>query len=233
MPLLLDLILVLVFALCVYTGLKRGFIRSVMGIAVVVISLIGALKLSPFLSSYLNRTVVGPGITEQVSDSIDSIMTGTIDLDRLFEEKPTAFTDILDSFGIDFEELHGYYRNELKAEGDASAKLSAYIADPIAKMISDAAAFAVLFILFSLVLTVIMLVISLIVRIPLLNELNKGLGLVLGILKGGLYAWGLSLIFCNLLPHLAVVYQGKIPATIIDQTVLVKLLGAVNLTSLF
>ena len=32
MSLLLDFILVLIFVLCVYTGVKRGFIRSVMSI---------------------------------------------------------------------------------------------------------------------------------------------------------------------------------------------------------
>ena len=44
MSLFLDFIIVLVFVLCIITGVRRGFIRSVMGIVIVVEAIIGSIK---------------------------------------------------------------------------------------------------------------------------------------------------------------------------------------------
>ncbi len=235
MSLLLDFILVLIFVLCVYTGVKRGFIRSVMSIAVVVLSILGAVKLTPSFSAYLNKNYIESGITEKVEKSIESIIAGvdSINLAKLFQEKPQAFTDILEKFDINFDELNEYYETQAKESGEAEKEVSSYIAKPISETVSNAIAFALLFIFLSILLTVVVLVIDLIVKIPILKGINKSLGMILGILKGGLYAWGLSLIFCNLLPHLAVIYEGKIPASIIDNTVIVRFLGALNISNLF
>jgi len=47
MSLLLDILVIAVFAFSLYTGIKKGFIRSIMGIVVAVVAVIGAVKLSP------------------------------------------------------------------------------------------------------------------------------------------------------------------------------------------
>ncbi len=235
MPLLLDLIVILAFVLSIYTGLKKGFVRSVMGIVIVAAAIILSVRFSPPLSEYLNQNYIEPVITDKVEASIEGIISGVenLDISTLFDEKPKAFTDILDNFGVDIDDLKAHYDSTIKDSEGAEEEVSEYIATPVSKSVSTAAAFGIIFITVSLVLTLVLLLVELIVQIPLLKELNKGLGLVLGIVKGLLYAWGLSLLFCNLFPHLSVIYEGKIPASVIDGTVIVKLLGAINITSLF
>jgi len=42
-------------------------------------------------------------------------------------------------------------------------------------------------------------------------------------------AWGLSTVFCALMPHLAVIYEGVVPASVIENTIVVKFLGSIDI----
>lgn len=114
MSLFLDFIIVLVFVLCIITGVRRGFIRSVMGIVIVVAAIIGSIKFTPKVAEYLNKNYITPGITSKVEKSIDSVVNGveSVDLKKLFSEKSKALTDILEKFGIEFDDARDYYEKE-------------------------------------------------------------------------------------------------------------------------
>lgn len=235
MSLFLDFIIVLVFALCIITGVKRGFIRSVMGIVIVVVALIGSIRFSPKVAEYLNKNYITPGITSRVEKSIDSVVSGVekVDLKKLFTEKSQALTDILEKFGIKFEDARDYYESEAENSDDPEKRVAEYIAKPLADTLSKAAAFALLFLVISAALGIILIIVDLLANIPIFKQINKSLGLVFGLIKGALYSWGLSLIFCSLLPQLSVIYDGKIPASVIENTVIVKLLGSFTVSGLF
>lgn len=235
MSLFLDFIIVLVFVLCIITGVKRGFIRSVMGIVIVVAALIGSIKFTPKVAEYLNKNYITPGITSKVEKSIDSVVSGveSVDLKKLFAEKSQVLTEILEKFGVEFDDARDYYEKEAEDSDDPEKKVAGFIAKPLADTVSKAAAFALLFIAISAALGIILIIVDLLANIPVLKEINKSLGLIFGLIKGALYSWGLSLIFCSLLPQLSVIYDGKIPASVIDNTVIVKLLGSFSISGLF
>ncbi len=235
MSLFLDFIIVLVFVLCIITGVKRGFIRSVMGIVIVVAAIIGSIKFTPKVAEYLNKNYITPGITSKVEKSIDSVVNGveSVDLKKLFSEKSQALTDILEKFGVEFDDARDYYEKEAEKSDDPEKKIAGFIAKPLADTVSKAAAFALLFIAISAVLGIILIIVDLLANIPILKEINKSLGLIFGLIKGALYSWGLSLIFCSLLPNLSVLCDGKIPASVIDNTIIVKLLGSFSISGLF
>ena len=233
MSLFLDFIIVLVFVLCIITGVRRGFIRSVMGIVIVVAAIIGSIKFTPKVAEYLNKNYITPGITSKVEKSIDSGVNGveSVDLKKLFSEKSKALTDILEKFGIEFDDARDYYEKEAEESDDPEKSISGFIAKPLAETVSKAAAFALLFLAISAVLGIILIIVDLLAKI--LKQINKSLGLVFGIIKGALYSWGLSLIFCSLLPNLSVLLDGKIPASVTDNTVIVKMLGSLSISGLF
>ncbi len=234
MSLLLDIIVIAAFALCLVTGIKRGFIRSIMGIVVMAVAIFGATKFSPPLAAYLNDTYIEKAVTNEVFEKLDEVIADvdSVDLSKLFEENPQVFSDILDTFGIDFEELKAYFENDLSGDNDSGEEVSGYIAEPLARMISNAAAFAVLFLGISLILSVAILILDLVVKLPILNGANKLLGGVFGGIMGLALAWGLSLVFCSLLPHLSIIYPDIFPASSIENTMLVKLLGSFDILAL-
>lgn len=232
MSLLLDFIVVAAFGFSLWRGLRRGFIRSVMGVIVVVLSLLGAAKLTPPLAAYLSDRYIDKAITAQVEDSLDDIVSENLNLDTLFDTAPQAFLNILDRFDADFDELKAYYEADASNDEDAEGSLSSYIAAPLSQTISRAAAFALLFIGLYLTLSLVALLINLVVRLPLLKTANRLLGAVLGALIGLCLAWGLSVAFCELLPELSKVYE-DVSANLIDHTILVKYLGGLDVMNLF
>ncbi len=234
MSLFLDLIVIFAFCFSIYTGVTKGFIKSIMGIVVVLAAIIGAVLFSPPIANRLNENVIGPAISGKVEEAINSVMSGvdSIDLSKLFEEQPEAFTEILDKFNIDFDSLNIYYSEKAEGSPDAEGDVSSYIAAPVSMTISKGVAFAILFVLISAVLSIVSMLINMLANLPILRKINKTLGFVLGFIKGLLYAWGLSVMFCNLLPHLAVIYEGQIPASVIDSTVIIKMLGQFSIASL-
>jgi len=233
MSLLLDILVIAVFAFSLYTGIKKGFIRSIMGIVVAVVAVIGAVKLSPPLANYLHDKYIGNVVTEQVGGYLDELIADveSIDLTKLFEDKPEAFTDILNTFGVDFDELKSYFEKDLSGNNDSEKAVSQYIAEPISQTLSRGTAFAILFFGIFLILTVVVLLIDLVVKLPILNGANKFLGAVLGAAMGLVTAWGLSMVFCALMPQLSVIYEGVVPISVIENTVVVKFLGSLDILS--
>lgn len=235
MSLFLDVVVIAVFSFSFYSGIKRGFVRSIMGIVVLLLAIWGSAKFSPPLADYLNDKYIESAVSAKIGDSLDELISGvdSFNIRNLFEEKPQAFIDILEQFGINYEELKTYYEKDLRQEENSEDEVSHYIAQPLSRSISNATAFAVLFIGVVLILSLLVVLLDLVVKLPILNTANKILGAVFGCMMGLAFSWGLSIIFTNLLPHLAVIYEGTIPASVIENTVVVKLLGSLDPFTLF
>ncbi len=277
MALFLDFFVIAVFGISLFVGIKRGFVRSIMGIAVALLALFGSIKLTPAFASYLKDRYIEKSLTSKVQESLGRLISGmeSIDLKKLFEEKPTVFTDILDRFGADFESVKAFFENrtdkeeqppadgeteagETKkpvdpAEGEdtvnptetvsdteaandaetAEEAVSRYIVASYAEKFSRVIAFILLFIGLVIVLTLLVMLLDLVMKLPVLNEANKILGAIFGAVMGIAYAWGYSLLFCYALPLLATMYEGSIPEAVIENTVIVKFLGSIDIFHLF
>ncbi len=234
MSFVLDLIVIAIFVSCVITGVKRGFVRSVMGIVIVVVAILGSSYLSRPLANYLHDAFIRDAVTDEVADSLGDLIDNvdSMDLSTLFEEKDQVFTDILERFGIDFEDLKRYFENDLQGNKESEAEVSEYIAKPLSETLSQAAAFGILFVGIALVLWCVLLLVNQIVKLPVLRGANKLLGAVFGCVTGIAFAWGISTVLCVLMPQLAVMYEETVPATVIDHTFLVKLLGNLDILKL-
>jgi hypothetical protein len=71
------------------------------------------------------------------------------------------------------------------------------------------------------------------VNVPKINKVDKLLGGVLGALSGIMLAWGISVAICELMPHMAVIFDGAISESVVDNSVIVKWLGAFDLFGIF
>lgn len=233
MPLLLDLIILIIFAVNIYGGWKNGLIRTVLHTCSTLISLILSYLFTPPFAEYLRTAFFDDTIKNQVSSALNALMKAgneTIDIHKLFEDAPAAFRELLSGFGIELDVLEEQFANAIATGSNTLQQdVVEYIATPITNMISTALAFLILFAVCVLGLHIASFCLDTIARLPVLRQINKTLGIALGVLTGFLMAWGVSAVFAELMPALAKLYPEVISETLIEDTILVKILAGLGL----
>ena len=222
MSLLIDVIVIAAFAGCLIKGIKKGFIKSIIGIVIVIAAIFGSIHFSPALASSMNDKFVRVSVISVAKDSIPKV-----DTDTLVNDMPSAFKKVLDRFGTSPEDIRAMFENSDPNETEEAKRerIAEKMGAPLSKAISKALAFLIVFALIYVILLVASVIICAIVKLPVLKAADKLLGAVLGGISGLALAWGISIAICALLPHLSVLYRGIIPETVIDNSIVVNFLG--------
>ncbi len=222
MSLLIDVIVIAAFAVCFIRGIKKGFIKSIIGIVIVIAAIFGSVQFSPALAKKMNDKFIHKSVVSVAKDAIPRVDTET-----LVNEMPSAFKKVLDRFGTKPEDIKELFENSdpNETEEQKRDRIAEKMGAPLAKAISKALAFLIVFALLYVVLLIASLIICALVKLPILKAADKLLGALLGGASGLLLAWGISLAICALLPHLSVLYEGVIPETVIENSIVVKFLG--------
>ena len=222
MSLLIDVIVIAAFAACFIRGIKKGFVKSIIGIAIVIAAIIGSVNLSPALAAKMNDKFVEKSVVSVAKDAIPRVDTET-----LVNDMPSAFKKVLDRFGTDPEEIKALFESsdEDETEEQKRMRIAEKMGKPLSKAISKALSFLIVFAIIYVVLLIASVIICAVVKLPILKAADKLLGAILGGASGILLAWGISIAICALLPHLSVLYDGVVPETVIDNSIVVRFLG--------
>ncbi len=222
MSLLIDVIVIAAFAVCFIRGIKKGFIKSIIGIVIVIAAIFGSIQFSPALAEKMNDKFIHKSVVSVAKDAIPPV-----DTDKLLNETPSAFKKVLDRFGTKPEDVKALFENSdpNETEEQKRDKIAEKMGGPLAEAISKALSFLIVFVLLYVVLFIVSLIICALVKLPILKAADKLLGALLGGASGLLLAWGISLAICALLPHLSVLYEGVVPETVIENSIVVKFLG--------
>lgn len=232
MSLVLDLLILILFAANVYAGWKNGFIRTVLRTCSTLISLIVSYLFSPMLSDFLCEKFLNETVTKRVGEGLHRLMTSgneAIDIHKLFEDTPQAFIDLLNGFGIELQELQTKFADAIQAGSETLLEdVTAYIAEPIVHMISVAVAFLILFVVCNLALHLACFFLDTVCHLPMLKQMNELLGLLLGVLTGLLMAWGISTVLAELMPALSRLYPNVVSESVIENTFFVRLFAEIR-----
>lgn len=178
---------IVILAICVFTVIrayKKGLVKSVMGFARGLVSLIAAYAFTPTLAEFIYDKFLLGGISGGISESIASLSKvgeGVFDLDAMFAEMPETLSRIIGRYGTDSDAL-GKLCDGLSGVGDdAVSRVSEFIASPVANGLSVAIAFILLIAVFNFALGVLTFIVDAIFHLPVLNGANKLLGLGFGI----------------------------------------------------
>ena len=224
-PLLIDVALVLLFALSLWIGWRRGFVASLAGLLSLLIALVGA--------NLLARTLA-PAVGEWIAPSVE---TNLVEQYNLPQTGPTAspsegaasaenpdsdsesgLAGILERVGL------GSIVSSITGAGQDAADVGSGLAKTAARFIGEHIAFWVLFFLFVILLRILLgIVIRLLDRVmqlPVLRLFNRTGGLLLGFVHGALI---LLLAAC-----LIQLFSLRLPAHTIEQTYLLRFLLQAN-----
>ena len=187
LSLILDIILIAVFAAFVFVAVKKGFIRTLLELVAVVAALVLAYQLSPVASQAVFDGMLEKNITSsietQISDNFDTT-TAAKKAETALEAIPDFAVSLASSAGVDI----GSIKNNISAENLSAENVAKELVEKIAEPIITGALTIIFFILFTCVLIIILRIVAAkiakLFKVPLVGTVDKLLGAVLGICRG-------------------------------------------------
>lgn len=191
---ILDLIVILIIVFTLGRAIKTGFITTLFDAGKLIASIILAAIFKNKVSEYIMTTNIFANarnnVTKAITDTISGVgeNIGTQEMLAAFEENNPAIVKLITSFGGSMEELSARLRESAAESSDNIANLAAeYIIEPAASICSAVISFAMIFIVAFLLLCIVQKLLNLIFELPLLKQINKVAGALLGIICAFLY----------------------------------------------
>ncbi len=225
MNFLLDLILLVIVTTTLVRCTARGFVRSVVHLASMVVAFIAAWGFTPQLADWLEAEVFSDRVAELVTDTIRSLAAPVgehFDLSRLFADMPADFAALLTRYDADADALAATFGRMNDVGAAAADEMARTIAEPVVRGLANVSAFVLIFIAAMLVCWLAGLLLELIVKLPVLRTANRFFGFLLGLVCAAALGWLYAEAAESLMGYLHTVEPTAFDADIIEQTLLVK-----------
>lgn len=185
----LTIVIILLFSVCFYAGMKRGFVKTVFSIVFLAAGLLLSAVISPYVSNYLHSN-------DSVYTSVYQAVKKNVKLDGHIE------TLKQENSIIDELPLPETLREKVKENNNAEVykalgvkNFKKYVYKYITNMIINGISYVGVYILVTICLYVLSVTLDIISKLPVLNEINHLAGGAVGLLQGLLIFW----IFCAVL----------------------------------
>lgn len=179
----LDIVFSAAFVLCIFTGYKRGFVKSLTDLVSNLIAVLAAriisVRLAPGIFSEYFKDSIAATIREKIAPVGDSVA----------QQAQEALGVIPDGFlsvaGIDKGEVINNVSAQINSGGtDVADALMNNIFLPIGTFVLRIIIFVIAFVLCLLLLKLISFVFNKLAKLPGLKQANKAFGFVFGAVKG-------------------------------------------------
>ena len=182
------IIVLLILIVSALYGRKAGLIKTVFSL----FSMIAAILLTSFISPQVSKVL-------QENEAVMEYMSGKVEAVLPLEELGNKITDQLsfvDSLPIPEAMKTSIIENN---NSDAYAEMAVdnfttYITHAIANIVLNAIAFIVTFIVIIIILNIICSVLNIISKLPILNQINKTAGMLVGGVQGLIIIWVLGIL---------------------------------------
>lgn len=183
----LEIVILVVIVAMAVIGHHKGFVKMIVGLAAMVIALVGTAVLAPVLSDYINEQTE---LRQQIAGQI------SIYLEEQIGEKLEQTTAAAQQEAIDKLSLPDNVKSALLANNttDMYKKLgvssfSEYISNYAAGMGISALSYLIVFLVLYIVLRVVFMVLNIVTLLPFLKGVNKLAGAALGLVQAVVYIW--------------------------------------------
>lgn len=226
MSIILDVILVAIFAAFVFFAAKKGFMKTLLEL----VAVIAALALSYQFSSTLAKGVYDSmvkdnmitAIEEQIDDNVD-ISTAAKKAEVTIDALPEFVVSVASSVGVDVDSI----KSKIISENLNSSNIATELVEKVAEPIVIGALKIVSFILLSVILIFILKFaagfISKLFDVPIVGTANRVLGGLLGACKGVV----VLVFICTVLDFIFANGDGEL-ATAVNESYVIGLLDNIN-----
>ncbi len=235
MSIAIDIIIAVVCVTAAIKAYKAGLVKSVMRLVKGIASFIAAYAFSPTFGDWICDNIVLGRVSDGIRKTIESLSrteSGSFNLSKMFGEMPDSLLQIIERYKVDKGALGGMCENVTDASAEAVDKLSVYIAEPISHSLSNAAAFVLIFIGAFLALSIATYIVDAVFHLPVLNGVNKFLGLVFGVAEALLFAVLLSSAAAAIVTALGSYDSNLFGEHVVNNSIIMKLFSSVDLFGL-
>ncbi len=187
MSIILDVILLTVFAAFIFTAAKKGFMQSLLELIAVIVALALSYQFSPVVAQAAYDNIVEENLIETVEMQIDeglNMTSSAVQAEVLFEAIPDFMVSFASSVGIDLEDVKTKITSEALSAENIATELVTKVAQPIVVAALTALAFLLLSAILLFALRWVAQILAKLFKLPLVGTVNKVLGGVLGACKG-------------------------------------------------
>ena len=211
---LVDILIIAIFLITVGISTYRGFVKSAIGIAVILCSFIAAKMFGGPIGEWIDGVFMFNVIDDAFASFLQATLgelAGSIDTAALVEKIPESFKSIMDLVGADAHELISSVVSIDIITEDNIREVSASMARPISAFVSEVVGYLGVFIVGLVVFKLIGSLVVGIFKLPILRTLDQVLGFVIGSFTGFLLAWGFAVVFRTAMGLLSIQYPELLP----------------------
>lgn len=185
----LTFIIILLFAVCFYGGMKRGLIKTVFSIGFLAAGILLSMVISPYISQCLQNN---NSIYQSVYDSVKKNINLDGNITTLKQEN-----SMIDELPLpkEIRKLVKENNNTEVYQALGVKNFKKYIYKYITNMIINGISYVGVYLIAAILLYVLSEALDIIARLPVLKEINQLAGGVVGLLQALLLFW----IFCTVL----------------------------------
>lgn len=202
--LIVDIVIILIFALNMLLGYFKGFIKTIFGFLTLAASFFISYTFAKPLTDFLKTTDIYGNIFESLSIKLtayfDKVAEGR--MEQMIAENSSEAASIIERFGRSFADVSAEYtRLAAEKSSDIMEGLVSYIIEPACDAIITALCFIAIFIVSYIALRIISSVLDLAAKLPILRTCNRLLGLLLGACVAFIQVIFLTAIIDAILPY--------------------------------
>lgn len=198
---ILDILALTILILCIVSGMRRGFVRSLLGVLSFVVAVVAALLLYDGFHAWFSASAAGVFLQGKITGALSG-----------------AFGESLGnaSGGLQLPE---FLQKGLESAGNWTGDVAQSAAQQLASLVIGVLSVILLILLIRLVLRLALQVLSAVVRLPVLRQCNGLLGGVFGAVTGLFWIW----LLLSLAGFLAVLPAFSFLSGWLDQSAVMKL----------
>ncbi len=225
MAYIIDIVLIAMFSLIVVFAVKKGFAKIALNLVTTVLSYIAAYVLGRPTAEFLYDKVIRTMIENSLEKNIEKSPAGDVitQTKGLIESLPQGLMKLADKIGFNTSAaLESVDSANISAKG-ISAAITDSVLKPMVIVLLTVICSIVIFIVASIIFGIIAKLINKVFKMPVVKNVNRFLGGVVGIVQGII----LLFVVCSLFYFFGGVFGGKM-AEYIDNSLIIKFINGIN-----
>lgn len=188
MAYLFDGLLIALFALCVYIGWRRGFIKTVSGLIALVAALLVSSALCAPIANAVYTNAVEPTVTATLEEQFAAeVMPEAAEIDAALEKLPTFVINLLDAGEMGNGEAVLAKLDTVAAGETVAVAMMEKVITPVVLPLLEMLCSVILFVLIYIIARLVLRVLDVVAKLPVLKQLNGLLGVVGGAVTGAVW----------------------------------------------